>query len=700
MKTRILLLLPFLLATPVHAQFLADIQEPVETDFGTYTPYAVDVTPSIAPYDVALDLSDVANIEDFTFTDSQLALMVANHFAVIPERADLYTGLRQSPEMTGYRELYDIYGEACEMSIPQFVTTDAVLHTFHKLYDRALMSAEEEYFIGFLESMDQTLFQRAYDMYEAESDPFAKNVYRVLAAYFAVPMSILDDDFIVPEPLASVVEDELDLIEAHGGYALSPLFAAYNEDYSQYKPRGHYTKTDELGRYFKAMMWHGRQTFTLYNAGYVSSEPRPDLAGAALLLVHMMQNDPTLGKLWTHWNNIYIPTVFFVGKADDLLPRDFIDFAELYFDADIGTLSTDQFLDETTLLDFIDQADDYFPDPEITTNTPKGMRFMGQRFIPDSYFLDQLVFPFVPLRMMPKSLDVLAVMHSGEAYNLLDQMDETDYENYIEQLTDLKTLAAEYPDEQWAENLYWNWLYCLMPLLVEHGEGYPPYMQNLAWLRKDINTALGSWAELRHDTILYAKQSTTEYTSVPPVNDLVKGYVEPNPWVFARLASLSKLMREGLGGLGILTGDMGARLTALEGLLVDLKTIAEKELNGETITDYEYYTIANFGNVIGELIDFTEGMEFGWGWEGPDLASHDEMPVVADVHTDSNSNNCLEEGVGYPFRIAVICPVEGVPTICVGGVFSYYEFEQPIANRLTDEEWVVMLTSETPPQLP
>ena len=630
----------------------------------------------------------------FEFSESQLAKLAENYFVVVPGREG---------EATGYKEIYDIYTETMEASLPQFVTTDAVLHTFHKLYDKTLMTVEEEYFIGFLEQMDITLFSEAFALYESNVDPFQQEVFRVLSAYFAVPLKILDPDFTVPDSINDVVSAELTLIEAHAGFVLSPLFGAYDEDYSQYKPRGHYTKSEELKRYFKAMMWHGRQTFTLYNAGYLAylpGEPRPDLTGAALALAKLMEEILPGGAVWTHWNGIYIPTVFFVGKADDLLPQDYIEFSDFYFGAGLSTLDWETFLDEATMTDFITEADAYFPDPEITTNTSKGMRFMGQRFIPDSYIMDQLVFPFVPTRMMPKSLDVMAVLGSQEADNLLVEMGETDYPGYPAQLDSLKSHYAGHPAAQWAENLYWNWLYCLMPLLFEKGEGFPPFMQNLAWTRKELNTALGSWAELRHDTILYAKQSTTELISIEPTNDVIRGYVEPNPWLFARLASLAGLMREGLTGLSILSEDMSARLSALEELLMTLEIIAEKELTGGTITEDEYLVICGFGTTIGELLCFEDGGQYGWGWEGPTYNSDDEMPVVADVHTDSNSGTCLEEGVGYPLRIAVICEIEEQLRVCIGGVFSYYEFEQPISDRLTDEQWIAMLKSESPPELP
>ena len=52
-----------------------------------------------------------------------------------------------------------------------------------------------------------------------------------------------------------------------------------------------------------------------------------------------------------------------------------------------------------------------------------------------------------------------------------------------------------------------------------------------AWGRRMLNTQLASWAELRHDTILYAKQSYTGGASC----EFPDALVDPNPAFFARL---------------------------------------------------------------------------------------------------------------------------------------------------------------------
>lgn len=684
MKIRyfLIIILIFLRVGQSQDSLLANIEDIVHTEFGIYQPYQVDFEPNAPQYEVESDFSNVANYEDFKFTEAEEEKLLQNNFVVVNGRDD---------GGTSYMEIYDIYNEARENSVPQFITSDAALHTFHKLYDKFLREAEQDHFIQYLVTMDSILYQQALQKYETVENQFQKNCFKNVVAYFSVPLALLKDDFEIPAFVADTVSQELELIKAHQGYLDSPLFGAYSEDYSQYKPRGHYTKTDSLEKYFKAMMWHGRQTFVLRNK--LGGDLRTDLTGAALTIIHLMENLQENHQLWNYWNDIYIPTVFFVGQADDILPQDYLIFAEEeYFQTDFSQLSFDQFLNDSVIADFIKTAEDYFPEPKITTQTPKGMRFMGQRFIPDSYILDQLVYANVESRAMPKSLDVLAALHTKEAYNLLEEMDETEYPNYIEQLAKLKQLYKSYPAAKWAENLYWNWLYCLMPLLTEKGAGYPPFMQNLGWLRKDINTALGSWGELRHDTILYAKQSETE-VGTPPYNEFIKGYVEPNPHLFARLASLAKFMREGLLDFELLGEFNSEKLLAFEELMVDLKDIAVKELTGGNITTDEYKTICLFGKNIGCMISDAR-------YYSANYFSEETMPVIADVHTDPNSNLCLEEGIGYPNRIFVICKIEDQLKIAVGGVFSYFEFIQPISSRLTDEEWRLILLSEQRPEYP
>jgi hypothetical protein len=264
-------------------------------------------------------------------------------------------------------------------------------------------------------------------------------------------------------------------------------------------------------------------------------------------------------------------------------------------------------------------------------------------------------------------LDVMAVLGSKRAYALLDNLGETQYENYVKQFEMLKASFAALKAEDWTQNLYWGWLYALLALLNEKGDGYPSFMKSDAWADKELNTSLGSWAELRHDTILHTKQSYTLVGAALPPKEKPKGYVEPNPELYGRLASLAKMTYDGLYSRGLLEDALATKLEDLRQLLLKLKDMSEKELAGKALSDDEYDYIKYFAGQLEDILTLP-----------PEVASSIEsdtdksMAVVADVHTDVNTGQVLEEGVGNPFHIFVLVPVEGKMMVCRGAAFAYY----------------------------
>ncbi len=683
--------------------------QPVDTaragGFAAYAPVPVNVTPAAPAYTPALD--EVVNQNVLVwFNDAQQAALETNGFVVTPQ---------------GYEQIYQIYKNADDAGVPAFVTTDAVLHAFHIFYDYSLRLAEVEHFIADLESLNAALLEAAQADYVSTDGPVQEAAWQNLA-FFSVATKLLTPDADAPAPVRDAVEQELGLIEAHEGFDFSPIFNHYREegnvkdckhyyceDYSQYVPRGHYTRNKDFERYFRTMMWYGRMGFHLA----VPRDPeaaRRETRGA-LLIVRALYNaqagsEPALNT----WDRIYEPTAFFVGAADDLTVYDYAAVANQVY----GGLPDGVALAEAAKLDeFVAAAQELRPpaivgglvgDTEDPEEVTMGFRFMGQRFIPDSYMFQQLVYdqvglyrgagePFTlspsavgPIRGFPRGLDVQAVLGSERALEILAAEGDTDYDGYAEQLAKLQDEFAGLPEEQWVENLYWNWLYTLRPLLEKKGEGYPAFMQSPAWTDKETLTWLGSWTELRHDTILYAKQSYAILAESAPLEpEPARGYVEPQPEVYARLAALTAQMRAGLGERGLLNDEMAYKLDRMEALLLALKTISEKELRGEGLSDEEYATIRFIGDTLEDLTTFSKEVE------GEITSEADErMALIADVHTDANTGQVLEEGVGDALPIYVVVLVEGQQVVAMGGVFSYYEFKQPLDDRLTDEAWQEM----------
>lgn len=88
-----------------------------------------------------------------------------------------------------------------------------------------------------------------------------------------------------------------------------------------------------------------------------------------------------------------------------------------------------------------------------------------------------------------------------------------------------------------------------------------------------------------------------------------------------------------------------------------------------------------------------------------------QAAVIADVATDPDPDGdgapnpvVLEMGVGRINHVHAVVPIvedDGSITLQVakGGVFSYYEFDWPAEDRLTDEQWREMLDEgEAPPR--
>ncbi|MCD4750626.1 MAG: DUF3160 domain-containing protein [Thermoanaerobaculales bacterium] len=690
-----LIFISLVLAGSVALAQIPTLEDPVTTAFGTYQPPAVEVKPDATWYVVLPDLANVVNGEDFNLPPEAEALLEEQAFFIALGRDPLYNNNYSSA--TAYKNFEDVYTEAEEAGIPSYVTTDTMLHVFHRLFDHALKTTEEEFLAAETVELAERLISGLESMYDQAAGDDLRTAARLATGHLAVGLLLLDPGAAVPSWLEPELSTELQYIEDAAVRTQCPLFGAYWEDYTQYKPRGHYTRSETLERYFKAMMWYGRMTYALRDMDEycLPLEQRPDLTAAALLVVRQMLLEEGGSAEVQRWHLIYDPTEFFVGESDDLQFTHYAELAESVYGAPLDQLSPEQICNPIALQTFMDRAETELPQPRIRGNAPQGMRLFGQRFLPDSWYLSELVFDAVGTqwspRLMPSVLDVMSVLGSVEAEELQRQTGAEQYENYVEQAAMLREDVRTGPPERWAATLYWNWIYSMAPLLGTWGEGFPPYMQSDTWPRRQLMCAAGTWTELRHDTILYVKQSNTApWTSPPPGAPFIQGAVEPNPWLFARLGALAAYARTGLNGLGILEEQVADKLEDMEYASFLLTDAAVRELERRPLTNEQHLFIFGFGGWLGELLNLEEGE----GGVADD--ENDRSPVVADVHTDPYTAAVLEEGTGYAGRIFVVADVEGRLTLTVGAVFIPFEFTHPADDRLTDEAWWEMLAEGVP----
>jgi hypothetical protein len=712
-----------------------------------YSPEPLDTSPRVPQYQLPLKSSEISNFQSFSSTihlsDAALELLERNGFVVI-----------DNPFNPEEEYITQPYEDLKSEEIPVFITSDSLLHLYHIQFDETLRQIEEGEFYDAVWNISKSLLEDSIDKYNRSTGDLNEASRRNIA-YFAVALSLLqpsesqvcsDEDlledpgcfraedltrygFEVPDLVEAIVEQEWGLIEEHEQVSPSPLFI-YKEDYTQYLPRGHYTRSEKLRNYFKALMWYGRMSLLLKGSDMVEKGETCDTFPPcdalistydakiqtiqACLIASRLAESP---ELRAGWDRIYAVTSFYVGFSDDLGPYEYIDAMDSVFG---GVFDPNELTDEAVGLLKAKLAE-YRP-PEIYGGTgwvvltppftpeqadevldvTKGFRLMGQRFVPDSYVFQNLVPPKVmwplgpetpftwvmtpagPARGFPRGLDVMAILGSERAVELLDELKDSNYVNYSTHFNLLKEEFDGLGEEDWNKNLYWSWLYALKPLLEGFGEGYPTFMQTQAWRDKELTTALASWAELRHDTILYVKQSYTVTLSAAPLEPSIVGYVEPVPDFYARLLSLTRMTREGLDEMGALDRKAEMRLSSLEEILRRLVDLSEKELRNEELSQEDYDFIRDFGDELEDVIA-----------EVDDRAM--KTTLVADVHTDQNTEQVLEEAVGYVKLMVVAYKVpDGRVLVGAGPVMSYYEFKQPMTNRLTDELWREMLDTDPP----
>lgn len=685
-----------------------------ETGFSIDLGEPPEFEPSVEPYEVADDLSNVANLDLFKkdLKPEHRKMIAQNGFVVVP--AD-WKQMEFVYELNNYPDEHR----------PSFVTVDSVLHTFHIFYDYVLRTIEVSTLYDRVCDLAVGLLAGAARQYEAAELPEIEEAALHNFGYAVVPVRLLEIPesewgVEVPDEVAELADKELALIETHEGFAPSPT-VRFQVDYSQFIPRGHYTRSDKLKRYFKAMMWYGLVPVALRNQ---KEEFAPRLARQAVLLSQVILNDDIKGEpLEKVWQDVYEPTAFMVGFADDNTPGDYgVAVGKLFGEP----LETRKLVPESDLVTLAEEVLAMRPPGIVIPSMTKDptmpsipqLKVLGQRFVLDSHIFQMMVYPYVGeqsgsmaqvgtynVRNFPMGLDIPSVLGSERAYEIADQVyKQTKFRNYAEQTEKVREEVAAYTETDWTKNVYAGWLHALKFLLEVKEEGYPSFMGGEAWVDKQLNAMLGSWAELRHDTILYAKQSGVvecggeggEKKPPPPP----KGYVEPEVLTYWRMKLLATQLRDGLKARELLTDEaLLESFNELVSLLKFLEEMSVKQLTGEALTAEEFKEIEYYGDTLARLNLYTRR-----GAAGDEITSmtDKDMAVVADVHTADIGGDykALEEGVGHADEIYVVYPLDGKLLLGRGAVFSYYEMTVPIEERLTDEEWQKRLASGSPPQPP
>jgi len=505
---------------------------------------------------------------------------------------------------------------------------------------------------------------------------------------------------LTPELLAAIKFD-LGEIYAAKNIGASPLFKQYDEqiktDYTQFTPRSHYAKNSTLRAYFRTMMYLGRSSYLLNsNLG---------IADTNLLTKQMDVKNGTTTPLEA-WNKITAVTGFYAGQSDDLSYNEWKDFTANILGANvksdealiakdnIGKLSANLAkLRKPKILS------DVIIDENIAAKTKADLlkqslsfRVFGQKFSFDAWILNDLTAgqekTEVKLPSTPSALfvpaafgDQAAKKYAGEFLRQSANFNQNEVSDFLIKLDQKTADIKKVKDAEWLNSLGSSWLYILGSLTHDYGQNYPLYMQAKNFLSKQIQSFLGSYAELKHDTLLYAKQSYAELGAggddrpTPPV---VKGFVEPNLEFWHRFNILLDRTEKLFADNNLFKNNNAAdRLAQFKKISALYAKIAEQELRGEAVSAEDYETLRttrlSFMAQPFEAVDPSE--------------TSGQTALIADVHTDALLGQILYEATAKPYLMLAIVGNENSPRVAAGLVYNHYELTDKIGTRLTDEVW-------------
>jgi Tol biopolymer transport system component len=590
---------------------------------------------TIEPY--ADPMGDLANLWMYNYSRVQSDKMTKNQLLFLKGKDDQIYNLYDS-------ERYGICGDVDTgaHARPYLVTSDAVLETFYAAFAALYAQVERTELSVALEEFARKGAEAARE----------KGAGKDVENFFLTGLGLLKKEALRSAP--AEVQAEVGRVENAEGSGIS--FFGNELDYSDFYIRGKYERDKDLQGYFRAIKWFQAFTFDL------DQDLQRKQAAGILGVAGTAKARPSLERIYAIYREM-------IGESRYYNP---LNLKELPVTGQL---------------------------PEFKSGLPwvagkKAFRLLPSIYTLDAHVFDELIWhterpESVQGRDLPMGLDIMAAFGSHEARRiLLDELKQGQYPNYEQQLAKVTDKIGKLSRSDWGANIYQNWLDALASLVQEPDTKSPSFTKSAAWKRKQLNTALGSWVNLRYETIAVVEQVASEcgeggYETINIGKP--RGYVEPNPEFFRRLD-------EGFGKVAIqlekaisspeLKKGVADKIAVFRQHLKSLETIARKELDGVPLTDEEYSEILNIGGTVEHFIVLMGSLD-----SSKDQAVRNPEPIrkIVDLQKSADGVTRLYAALGFVNEVNVAVPFYGRRTIVKGPVYSYHEFTSEEA--LNSEKW-------------
>ncbi len=563
------------------------------------------------------------------------------------------------------------YDENAYQYIPHYITTDLYLFILHKYFSKFLEKLDENYMYGQLTSI---LTKTSNDL-KVLSNPSFQSSIEWAKMYNALALYAIGDSIVTfPDKYKSIFLEEKKCIDNQSG---KPIFIDDKfVDYNELKPRGHYTKSDNLKKYFRGFKWISLNGINLDND--------EELKGLILFAYTIKNNE----EIYNQYSQYISVMEKMAGKEDNLSLSDVVkSLTANTLDEALSDNSVASIKKQLSNLDKEKIKKVFGESFQTEEKSIKRVYFLSSTYSISGEIFSKLVHidGEKSKRPFPRGLDIPAVFGNSTAQEIIlnEFKDNEAWPDYLPRLKNLQESFRVFSD--WNQNYGFIGLKTALSSCSEQ-YNYPDFMKTDAYNRKELSTTLASWTHIKHDLILYQEKPYAAEAGQgggpePPQH---YSYVEPNLKFWDTAIELV----EWLENLSKNETTFNDELRKIKELGIRLKTVAYKEIEVKEITKEEYEKLHWIGGTVEYIL---------LGLLETDHIPERErsMALIADVYVYNGVN--LNAAVGHADDIYTIVPIKGEYYIARGSVFSYYEFTGKIFN---DEEWREMIKRNDIPQRP
>jgi len=530
-------------------------------------------------------------------------------------------------------------------------------------------------------------------------------------------------------------------------------------DYSRYKPRGFYTKSDKLKNYFRAMAWLQSIPFRV----------NYDDELLAILILGDSVSKYRSGELdkYEKINKFYSLYNSFLGNKDNF---DLIDAeSEAYMRFESKTLEQVRQSIINSAKEDPPKINDRIAYPQSNSNQTAELDFrvFSPYLTPDAMLFQKTTDRKLIKREFPDGLEICIALGSDFAKEKISSPQKKELLKIIEKNKHFLK----------GNSLYFDYLNTLKTLLKKPESDAPDFMKSDAWNAKSCNTVLAGWAQLRHTWALQAKQTICYLCGL---SYAPRGFVEPNPDFWGKMANLAAKTKKILKKSNALNDNYDYILSDLINFknkmkdvdfnnpasyfspaeAADFGTILTLLMAGPSTAQIESVVFLSenvkwLDTVINDIqnnnidkqpklkailqdidvnledlwtkleivsrrleviahkqlrkVEFNESENEFIKNYGVNIAEimlyggnsysmpKDDAPRIVDVFANPERKEFLCVGISRPRKIFVLYHWKGENILCVGAVLPYYEFISK--TRLTDGEWKKILDSKDRPHI-